>query len=725
VSFRQPILIGRIDFRVRCVLGLERNVEGEELMALRRLTLATLALFVAGMLCSACKEDKPAEQPKAGTEEKKADDKAAPAAKDKKEDAAKTPEQAVAGKEEQKAPEAGQPAAEQANEAAAAAEAEAAATNAHMARTLQRVTAYGVTGPIDKTRERLVGLLPPDVQIMAGLAIGEGLKKAATDAGLKNIDWLDQSRGIGFAFEGKDKPLLSIPITDEDTFRNAVPESVKPDENKGYTFEKSYVLPYGKVLLISDSFRTIDLIEGDLKLQLTRIATDKLLLVDVDGSSLKTLVSSLLDEVERNLGENMPMQAEQKEFLTRSFNLVKEILSDIQQMTFTVDLLDNEFVLRYELATVPDSKLAQTIAALRPGTYKTTTLLPAKSFFVWAQSIPPDVYGPWIPRYVDLMASAWKLGLEERTQFSNTYTELMGFFSGDSSMGLYSDSAFPMSFSAVTSTVDGLKARDSLYAFYNLVFQRMLQELPPENRQMFANRAPKDIVAGLAPVFANLGIGLQLEMEDYRGAKVDFLLVTFDWEKLKLPPDAQWLPQIIQKQIGAAFGFSKEYMVFTFGPNPVVRAKEVLDGTPGLTLADAFGTTFDESKYAMAFVASVPKLLDALGEIPLVATAMASQPWIAKLKESKGIIGLAGKSENGGWFEMRVDIRSIMEIVGPMIAEEIKKATAEPPPPPPATDGPAPAGDTAPAPAPEAAPAPAPEAAPAAGGAAPSADLAK
>jgi hypothetical protein len=127
----------------------------------------------------------------------------------------------------------------------------------------------------------------------------------------------------------------------------------------------------------------------------------------------------------------------------------------------------------------------------------------------------------------------------------------------------------------------------------------------------------------------------------------------------------------------------------------------------------------------MAFVASVPKLLDALGEIPLVATAMASQPWIAKLKESKGIIGLAGKSENGGWFEMRVDIRSIMEIVGPMIAEEIKKATAEPPPPPPATDGPAPAGDTAPAPAPEAAPAPAPEAAPAAGGAAPSADLAK
>jgi len=643
--------------------------------------LSAFALSVALTACGDKKEEPAA--PAAGQEEKKAEPAAA------KEAGTPAPE---AKAEESKKTEAGK---ETAEEAAAPADAAAPAElpkpeptkveepavapfgNIQVERALQKVTAFGVTGPIGKTRERIVALLPADLQATAGMALDAALGDLSAKAGLKNMEWLDQTRGVGFAFEGKDRPLVAIPIVDEEKFKAALPEGVAPDENHGYKFEESYVLPYGKVLLVSDSFRTIDLIEGDLKLELTRVATDEVLMLTLAGASLKTLVSTLLDEMERNLGENMPMQQEQKEFLARFFNLIKELIADIDKITFTLDIEANDLVFRHELACVPGSKLATTLEALRPGSFKTASLLPAKSFMMVAQTVPQEVYGPWIPRYVDMMASAWRMNDAEREQFGKLYAELIGYFGPDSAFGIYADSAFPLSMSAVTASVDGLAARERLFAFYDLIFKRMLQELPPENRQMFANRSLKEIVNGLAPVFANVGISIKLESEDYRGAKVDYLMLEFDWAKLRLPPDAAWLKQVIQKQLGGAFGFSKNLTVFTFGPNPVVRAKEALDGTPGLTLTDTFGASFDETKYALVFAASVPKIIDSLNEIPIVATALAAQPWVEKLKASKGLQGLAGKMENGGWLEVRIDIKAVVDIVAPMIAAELKGAESE------------------------------------------------
>lgn len=634
------------------------------------MVLALVAMFI---VVQACGDDKPATPPGQQAEEKKAEGDEA-----KKDEA----EKAEAGKDEPTAedgkpapaegdkPDDGQPGEGEAAKVAGEEVVKRKAPNVQLERTLRKVVAYGVTGPIDTTKNKVIDLLPPQIKGMAQMGWGMGLSDLASKAGLKNLDWLDTSRGIGFALEGKDRPLLAIPVKSEEAFRAAIPDSMEADENMGYQVEDAYLFPYGKFVLMSDSYRTIDLIEGDLKLELTRLTTDKVFKIVLGGPSLHTLLSSLLDEVERNMGETIPMQQEQKEFLARLFNFVKEMVGELDEVSVSMDVAGNDLVIRYDVVPLEGSKIAASLAAMKPGQFKSATYLPVKSFLVFAQYVPPEVYAPWLPRYVDLMSVAWKLSPEEKAKFGKLYAELISFYGADSAFAIYSDSSFPLCMSGVANMKDGLKARDKIYEFYAMLFERTMDELPPENRAMFENRSFKEIVDGLAPVFANLGIVLKMENEEYRGGMVDYLLVTFDWEKLKLPPDAAWIPQVIQKQLGFAFGFSAQHMVASFGPNAIVRAKEVLDKSAGFDLKTLFGDTFDETQYSGVFGMSVPRLVESLLEIQILAELAEGQEWIPLLKKSRGFLAYSGTKENTGWLEAHLDIKSIVDVAAPIMMKE-------------------------------------------------------
>jgi hypothetical protein len=658
-----------------------------------KVILPVFLMFAAAMLCS-CGEDKPVpppagEQKAESAAEKKADEPAAKAEASKDEDAAKK-NQAQAGEPGKEQPSADEEARKR--EAEAAEKAAREAVKIQLDRTLRKVTAYGVTGPIDKTRDAIVALMPQEAQEMMLGFFNEGLKRIAEGGKLKNMDWLDLSRGIGFAFEGKDRPLLAIPVVEEKKFTDALPDGTAPDENRGYAMGDVYVLPYGKYLLMSDSYRNIELMEGDIKMELTRLSTDQVLLVILGGESLKTLVSSGLDEAERSLGETMPMQQEQKEFMAKFFNFIKEVLGEVEQIRVSVNLVSGNLVLRGDLTTLDGTKLRQTVNALKPATFETAAFLPAKSYLVMAQNMPMDVFSPWMARYVDLIATAWNLKDDAKGDFGKSYAELLTYFGADTSVGFYIDSSFPMSISSVARTTDGLAARDKLYAFYSRIFDRVLMDLPADQKQIFANRSLKEIVDSIAPILMNLGVGAKLENEEYQNGKVDSLVFTFDWTKLSLPPDAAWLKEIIKAQLGMALGFSKEHIVMTFGPNPVVRAKEVLDKTASLKLAELAGPEVLDAKYFLLFALSLERLLTGLMDISVVAQFSQTQPWIGKLREVKEVVSFWAPQPNGLSGEMRVNVKSIVEAFKEPLLEALKEESAQS-----APSAPAPAAEAAPA----------------------------
>jgi hypothetical protein len=645
-----------------------------------KITLFVSALFTFMLLgLSGCGEDPPQTPPgatKKAVKEKAADNKKAAAEKKAEagdDEKTKGKGAGEAGKDEAGKVEVAPKTAEEVAAKARAEKVEADARKAQIDRTLKKVTAFGVTGPINKTRDAVIELLPAEAREQVRKAFDDGLAELAREGGLSTMDWLDQTRGIGFGFEGKDRPLLAVPVKSKEDFIKALPDTLKPDGNAGYTIGDSYVLPYENVLFVSDSFRTIDLIEGDLKLELTRLTTDKVLLVKLGGASLKTLVSSALDEVERGMSESMPMQQEQKEFLAKLFNFIKEILGEIDSITITADITNGELVTRYELVAVEGSRLATSFASVTPGNFAAAGLLPTKSFMFWAQNYPAEAAAPYMNRYVDLVATAWKLQDEERAEFEKDYTKLVSRFGPDAAYSMYSDSSFPLSMTSITQADNGLAARDEIYRFYSLVLNKAVESLPAEQKAIFASGSLKAVVDSFAPVFLNLGVGIKMETEEYRGGKVDYIMLTFDWAKLNLPPQFAWVTQVIKSRLGGALGFTQDHVVMTFGPNPVVRVKEVMDKAPGLKLAEVVGPGATQGKYIGLFAISVDRLVGALMEIGAVSGFLATQPWVPQLRKMKDIVVIVGLLEGGMWFEAKIGIGSIIEAFKDELLKELEK----------------------------------------------------
>jgi len=569
---------------------------------------------------------------------------------------------------------------------------------------------YGVTGPVDATVEAFFTLLPEKLQGVARLSYAAGLGEIARNSGFKNLDWLDRTRGIGFGLEGKDRPLVALPITDLEAFKAALPEGTAADENNGYVLQPDvYILPQGKFLFMSKDYRTIDTIEGDLKLELTRMTTDKVFKVVIGGESVREIVATALDGVERSMGESMPIQQAQKEFLAKMFNFVKEVLGDIETVDLTLGIDQGDLVLSYMLKTVAGGKLNTSLSALRGGSFAAAGLLPAKSFMVAAQNVAPESILPWMPRYVDLVATAWNLKDDEKGDFARMYQQIATSFGPDAAFGIYSDSGFPLSMSSVAQATGGLATRDLLYKFYGMAIAKAIDGLPPEQKALVANRSVKEIVDTFAPMLVNLGVKIEYASEDYQGGKVDSLILTFDWETLKLPNDALFVKDIIKSRLGGAIGFSDSHMVFTFGPNPVVRAKEVLDKTQGLNLKEVAGAGYVENRFFGVFALSFDRIVAALLEIPIIASQAEGQEWVAKLRQIRNMAFFVEAEGGNMTLESRVALQSILQAFekefDQVIAEEMGKEGV---PMPEGDTAPPPAGGETPPPVPPAAEAPAP-----------------
>lgn len=635
---------------------------------MRKVTLGLLAscLFAAGIASTGCKKEPPpspgpAEQPRKEELAPKAESKPAGGGEAAKAEKTSTEGAAKAKEKGEKQGAATTTTGEEGRKAKALGKyGMPGLPPARIERTLRKVTGWGVTGPIDKTRDTVISLLPPEIQVQAREEFDKKLAELAKKKGLKNLEWLDRSRGVAFGFEGKDKPIVAVPIVDLEKFVAALPEGVVADTNNGYPLDENvYIMPAGgRYLFVSDSFRTIDIIEGDLKLELTRISTDKLLTLSITGESLKTLVSMLLDGVERKLGENMAMQQEQKEFLAKLFNFIREVLGDVEKATLGVEVTGGNLVLRYEVETLAGSKLAQSLEALRPGSFASAGLLPSKSFMVMGQNIPSDAVTPWLPRYVDLVATAWKLGPEERSEFTKLYAKMLQLFGPDSAFAMYSDAGFPLAMTAVSQSSSGMQAREVLYAFYDHLLEKMIKQLPAEQQKQLANRSFRDIVLSISPVLQNLGVGVKVDVEDYRGGKIDSILFTFDWEKLGPRPSVQ---EVVGTQLGGALGFNSERVVMAFGPNPVVRVKEVLDATPGLSVEKVAGEGSTQGKYVMFFNLSLRQLVNDLLAIKMVADAAAGQDWVSRLLQIEDVRVVGGTLKKTLWLELQLGVKSILE----------------------------------------------------------------
>lgn len=650
-------------------------------------------------LAMGCGDDPKPAAPPGAKKTAKQDKKAAPGATQNKQEP-KDPKAAAAGPEDGAQPssqptgeqvepvapsaERGEQAPDTTPEAAAPATAQPKAEEppAAISRALTQVSLHGGLASIDVILQKVGAILPENLRgLMNAAVLGAGMADLAEKLGLKNMGWLDTSRSIRIAVKSRDSVVLVVPITSEQALLESLsPEVaatvVEKDGLKRFN-NKAWFEVMGNEVFVSDKEQNLDALEGALRLELTRLTLDGLLLLKMSSESFLPLFNSALDELEQNLEQIAPLAPAQKELFAKLFSFVKDILADLAEIELRVDIVGKDLSVKYSFTAKPGSKLAFAVEEIGNGTIQTLASMPAKSWLILGEKLPTKAFLPWLDRYIEMIAAAYSLSEEDKLVLSKDYRTLLELFTGDASVAFYADSGFPIALSSVVIVKDGPKTMELVYKLYDYFFQKATEGLPPDARAMFAGRSMSDLINQMSPVAKTFGINLELSTEAYGGGTIDYLRVGLDYNVLNLPPNKLWLKDLLTDKLEVAIGASEDRFALTFGPNGLVRMKEIFDGTVHMDPLALFGQDLNMGKYNMVGNLRPMPLVNALMVIPDFANQMKASmaAEMEMLLGHNGLFLFAGIDEGATWWvDLRLDLDKLMPLISYKFQNMMKPA---------------------------------------------------
>ncbi|MBM4371562.1 MAG: hypothetical protein FJ098_07905, partial [Deltaproteobacteria bacterium] len=554
------------------------------------------ALLVAALLLAlgpGCGGDKPMPPPPG--QEKKADEPSAAKEKPAAETPVEAPEKPSEAEHQATPGEPGGGTEDEPGSAEAGAEVpdKPVAAPPQIERALAKTALHGGLAPLDTLVTRLGTILSPQLKALMETAVyGELLGNIAGEMGMADMAWFDRSRSLRIAVQSKDSVVLLVPLVSPETLLAALPAEKRAElEGKTplrFAMGNGFAEVVGRDLLVSDRQENIDALDGTLKVELSRLEVTKLFSVIMEGASLHPLVSTALDEAERGMEKFAPMEPRQKEFIAKLFNLLKDILAEIDRLEVGLDLAEGDLVLSYVMSAREGTNLHAAVSGARSAVVDTLKYIPSKSWMSGGQDINPALFLPWLERYMDILASAYGMSTDDRIELWKDYKAMIDLMTGDAAFGLYTDAGFPLSATMVSGVSDGARIQELVYGVYNYFFQKVMETLPQETRQMFAGRTFKELVAQVQGMVASFGVDLKVDAETYQGVTMDYFRITLDYTKMNLPADAAWLQDLLKEKIEFVMAFAPDRMIFTMGPNGLVRAKEIVDGTPQGDIATMF-----------------------------------------------------------------------------------------------------------------------------------------
>lgn len=546
-------------------------------------------------------------------------------------------------------------------------------------RALAKTAVHGGIAPLDVMVTKVGSVLSPGLKALMETAVYQGLlAEIAGEMKMKDMDWFDRTRSLRLAVRSKEAVVLLVPIVSNEALIAALPEEIRAEvEGKAslrFKLGDAFAEVVGQDLLLSDNVDNIDQLDGTLKLELAKLEVSQLLSLILEGASLHPLISTALEEVERGMEQVAPMDPTQKEFFAKLFNLLKDIVAEIDRVEISLDIAATDLVLNYSVTALDGTNLHGAITGAANVPINTLKYMPPKSWLVGGQNINPTLMMPWLERYMDILASAYSMSTDEKIELWKDYKIMIGLMTGDGAFAMYTDAGFPMSASAVSEVSDGAKMAELVYGIYDYFFQKAMDTLPPESRQMFSGRTLKELVAQLQPMVKSFGVDLRIDSELYQGVQMDYLRIALDYNLMKLPPDAAWLKDIIKDRIDFVMAFSPTHLIFTMGPNGLVRAKEIVDGKTQLDPETVFpGVTASKYNFVMNFD---PLLLkQALETIPQVKAFLAAElgAELEMVAGHKGFYFLGGVDGAKAWFDLRIGLDKLMPLVEYAVKKEMEK----------------------------------------------------
>ncbi len=550
-------------------------------------------------------------------------------------------------------------------------------------RALAKTAVHGGLAPLDELVAKIGSVLSPGLKAMMETAVYQGLlAQIAGEMKMKDMDWFDRTRSLRIAVHSKESVVLLVPIVSNEALIAALPEEIRAEvEGKAslrFKLGESFAEVVGNDLLLSDNVENIDQLDGSLKLELAKLKVDEIFAMILEGASLHPLISTALEEMERSMEQVAPMDPTQKEFFAKLFNLLKDIVAEIDRVEISLDIAGADLVLKYAVTALEGSNLHSAFTGAANVPITTLKFMPPKSWLVGGQNIKPSLMMPWLERYMDIIASAYSMSTDEKIELWKDYKLMIGLMTGDGAFAMYTDAGFPMSASAVSEVSDGAKMAELVYGLYDYFFQKAMDTLPPESRQMFSGRTLKELVTQIQPMVKSFGVDIKMDSEVYQGVQMDYLRIVLDYNLMNLPPDVAWMKDIIKDRLDFVMAFSPTHLIFTMGPNGLVRAKEIVDGKVQLDPETVFPGVM-ASKYNFVMNFDPLRLKQALESIPQVKAYLQAEfgAELEMVAGHKGLYILGGTDGAKAWFDLQVGLDKLMPLVEYSIKKEMETGDAD------------------------------------------------
>lgn len=548
---------------------------------------------------------------------------------------------------------------------------------------MQGATFYGVTGPINTLPQRVKEALPAEWAAELETEMEGWQAKVAEKAGMKDVSWMDLSRGMGFAASMQEDWLIAFPVTSVDAFRAALPEGATADLEGWYEVNGVFFLPHSNYVFTAQSRESLANIKGDIRTAITRMSTDSLGLVRMDGDTLVKMTMASFEQSMRDFSMMTGIPLGQQNFMVRLVNWVKELMLDIDYLTFQLDYRTGDLVIGYKVFFKEGSTLDRSVRLINPGVVEIAGYLPSNSYGLLLEYVSPESYRTFVGKYTELLGAALTFTSEEERQFADLYGRMLGTVGYQVAASLHGDAGFPLCMTGAMEAKDGLLVRELIASMYALVVGKALQAVPEDSRAMLGDGSIKTMADTMNMFLAPNGMKLVVATEKVREAVIDSLILEIDWTRVPDLGEYAWVKDVLRKSVGFAMGYSKNRVAYAFGASPTVRVKEVLEDVKGLDVSAVLGTSYDATRHfgAMAFLAA--PFIDVLMGIKPVADMLAPfQGILTQLAKNRGLFISMERKDNAILVEYIIDLKNIFDIINEASASSLDPAAGAVTPPP-------------------------------------------
>ncbi len=526
---------------------------------------------------------------------------------------------------------------------------------------------------------KMVTKVNPAMKAQVGPQIENGLRSVL---GVADLKFLDQTKNIYLlGVKGKgDKfiPVMVLPYKDGKSLDNSLPQTKQPCKvvKGAYKFQSLegsfvYVLKSSPKLVVFafDDPSVLAKVKAFVPtLPLYKIQKP------VNAMIRTSVLAPMIDKSIKKTLKQMPKQKLNKT-LTQEADLAKDLVKQTKEISVALDYQAGDLVMDYKATLAKDSDLSHAVAASMRKKLTLTRNLPPKGWLVIASDINLKAIRK---KWVDLGMETWKelLGVSDQDAktLKDQYLKLLDLSKGEYAFSVFEENGFPFAMVSITGTRNGKQVYETMRQMIGKLASTALTRAielskTDEDKKVLTalNLASvKDFVDSINKLLGDKGVKMTYSTFKDNGYNGEKMMAQVDYTKIP-GKETKMVKNMLGDQIGAAWGYKQDSIIFAFGKAPMAILKAVQNSASKDMTLNKIMSAYKGHAF-MAGYLSLGELLEVVQKaVPQLATFVRGLSGMNKLMV-KFVAGATAATNVSGMITLPYDdIATLIQKVSPLL----------------------------------------------------------